>query len=669
MDDNRNTKEQRIQESENLRRRIAELDIAETERKRVEEKLRDSEQHLDSILNSITEAVFTISPDFKILWANKAALGQAGKKLEEVIGQDCFFVSHHNMEPCSSENETCPLKEAIRTGAPAEAIHKHFNSLGNEIFVELVLYPLKDKKGRITQYVHVSHDVTEIKKAEELLLKSKRKYQELADSISDVFFAMDKNLRYIYWNKASELLTGVPAEKALGKTLIEVFPDNSSRQHVKEMYLQVMETNQPQNLIVNYPGDEGIVHEISAYPIVEGVSVFVKDITERKRAEDERIIMSKLESTGVLAGGIAHDYNNLLSVILGNLELIRMFPQDGMMNNYLEEAEKAASTARVLTRQLIDFAKGGEPIKKRVSLSGLLEDQVTFALRGSSVGCNFFMPADLWLTEVDESQMNQVIRNIAINAREAMPEGGMVAVKAENLVLNSAADLSLPLGDYVKVSITDQGKGIPEEILPKIFDPYFSTKQRGDQKGMGLGLTISHSAIQKHGGAITVDSKASKGTTIQIYLPALRKRLEEETAVPAVPTGRSRILVMEDEELMRHLLGVMISRLGYEVELVEEGKKAVACYRLAKDRGQPFDALILDLTVQGGMGGVKTIRELMQFDPTVKAIVLSGYDKDPVLQNFEQYGFKGVLTKPFTVNELSEILPRVIGTDRIPKVK
>ena len=405
---------------------------------------------------------------------------------------------------------------------------------------------------------------------------------------------------------------------------------------------------------------------------VDGVSInrtMISDIADRKRMEDERIIMSKLESTGILAGGIAHDFNNLLTAILGNLELIMMFPHlDGGMTAHLEAAQKAALMARDLTKLLITFSKGGEPIKKLITLSGLLEEQGRFTLRGSPVGCNFSLPSDLWLTKVDESQMGQVIRNIVLNAREAMPEGGLVSVMAENLVLNTPSDLPLPTGDYVKVSLTDQGGGIPAEILPKIFDPYFSTKQRGGQKGMGLGLTICHSVVQKHGGAITVDSKTGEGTAIQIYLPALRKGMKEEPAGPDIIKGPGRILVMDDAEIKRNLIRAMLTQLGYEVELVEDGKKAVECYRQAKAQEQPFDVVILDSTVQGGMGGVKTIRELVQIDPTVRAIVLSSYDNDPVIQNYEQYGFRGALLKPFLINDLSEVLSRIIGTDNIPKI-
>jgi len=320
--------------------------------------------------------------------------------------------------------------------------------------------------------------------------------------------------------------------------------------------------------------------------------------------------------------------------------------------------------ARSLTQQLITLARGGEPIKKLILLSGRLREQTSFTLRGSLVGSQFSIPDDLFQVEVDEGQIGQVIRNIVLNAREAMTDGGMVSVVAENVIVDSSSSLPLPAGEYVKVGISDQGGGIPGEILLKIFDPYFSTKQRGTQKGMGLGLTICRSIIQKHGGTITVDTQLGQGTTFYIFLPASRGIILSTPTVQEVLLETGRILVMDDEEMMRSMVGSILNRLGYEVDLVENGEKAIEVYRDTKDLGRPFDLVILDLTVRRGMGGKEAIREILKIEPTVKAIVASGYDQDPVMQNYEQYGFKASLTKPFMINDLKEILFRVAGAKR-----
>jgi two-component system, cell cycle sensor histidine kinase and response regulator CckA len=392
----------------------------------------------------------------------------------------------------------------------------------------------------------------------------------------------------------------------------------------------------------------------------------VMDLTERKRVEDAHLILSKLESTGILAGGIAHDFNNLLAVMLGNLELARMVAQPrGGLAMHLEEAQKAVWTARDLTQQLITFAKGGTPVREVISLSGVIREAVTFSLRGSPVKCEFFISPDLWRMEADKSQIGQVIWNLTLNAREAMPEGGTMSVRAENVELGSEMGLPLPPGEYVKLTIADQGVGIPERILPRIFDPYFSTKERGNQRGMGLGLTICHSILQNHGGAITVVSKEGVGTTFQIYLPASHEMMQEErpaATAPEVLPRTGKVLVMDDEKMLRNFLGEALQMLGHEVELTENGEKAVELYQAAKELGRPFDGVILDLTIRGGMGGVQTIKALQKIDPLVKAVVSSGYADDPVMVDYERYGFRGALAKPYGIASLRQTLARVMGS-------
>jgi two-component system, cell cycle sensor histidine kinase and response regulator CckA len=389
----------------------------------------------------------------------------------------------------------------------------------------------------------------------------------------------------------------------------------------------------------------------------------LEDITEHKRAEQARFILNKLESTGVLAGGIAHDFNNLLAIIVLNLDLAQaLTPPGEELACRLEEAKNAALSARGLTQQIITFAKGGAPVRKPTALPGIIQEFVRSSLSGSRVRCELALADDLWSVMVDEGQIGQVIRNLVLNAREAMPEGGVISVRAENVVLEPHEHPSLPPGDYVRLSIADQGGGIAKEALTKIFDPYFSSKQRGDQKGMGLGLTICHSVIQKHGGAIAVESKVGVGTTFHIHLPASRKVLGEAKApAPEALPRHGRVLVMDDEEGVRKVLGLTLWAMGHAVELAEDGQKALEVYKKAQSLGRHFDVVILDLTIRGGIGGEETIQALLQMDPTVKAIVMSGYASDPVVLDPERYGFKCVLTKPFNSQQLQKALARVMG--------
>ena len=409
---------------------------------------------------------------------------------------------------------------------------------------------------------------------------------------------------------------------------------------------------------------EGIVFESG-----QACRVTLTDITDRKQAEADRLILNKLESTGILAGGIAHDFNNLLTVNLLNLELAQMLNlPNAELAQYLTDAKISALMSKSLTAQLLTFAEGGAPIRKAMKISGLIQESVRIALSGSKVRGEFSLAEDLWPADVDEAQLGQVIRSMVLNAREAMPNGGVVSVRAENVVLSGTEQPPLPAGDYVQVSIADQGIGIPKDVLPKIFDPYFSTKQRGDRKGMGLGLTICHSIVHKHEGAITVESAVRVGTTFDIYLPAILKIAEEEKMPPPCSAlQHGRVLVMDDEAGVREIVGLTLSEMGHTVELAEDGQAVIEVYKTAKLQGRGFDVVILDLTVREGMGGRETLQELLKLDPRVKAIAMSGYALDPVILEPERHGFKGVLTKPFDMGKLQKNLDQVMYSSKVSK--
>ena len=400
--------------------------------------------------------------------------------------------------------------------------------------------------------------------------------------------------------------------------------------------------------------------------IEEKTEKLKNEIEERKQAEEELLKVKKLESVGILAGGIAHDFNNLLTIILGNIEMAKddIKPEVGI-SECLTEAEKASIQAQALTKQLITFSKGGTPIKKIGSIENLVKKTTDYSLSGSNVKYNFLILHDLWPIEFDEDQMKHAINNIIVNAVESMPDEGTVDVRAENFNITAKQNLSLLEGKYVKISIRDHGVGIPKEHLSQIFDPYFSTKEMGIQKGMGLGLATTYSIINRHGGHITVESEVGVGTTFTLFLPALEKDIRElkpieihEPEKPSIRTGR--ILVMDDEESIRNLSKQRLGRLGYESELAKNGAQAIEFYKKSMDSRKPFDAVILDLTVKGGMGGKDVIKAILKIDPKVKAIVSSGYSNDPVMTNFKEYGFTGALPKPNTKKELIEALKKII---------
>jgi signal transduction histidine kinase/CheY-like chemotaxis protein len=385
---------------------------------------------------------------------------------------------------------------------------------------------------------------------------------------------------------------------------------------------------------------------------------FLTDITSRRAMEEELLKVQKLESIGVLAGGIAHDFNNILTAILGNISLAKIYSEGGdRAGERLTEAEKACLQAQALTQQLLTFSKGGAPVKKVLSVSQLVSDSSLFALRGSNVRSEMSVPDDLWTVEADEGQIGQVIGNLVINADEAMPLGGVIHVQAENVTMTASDGLPIRDGKYVRVSVTDYGVGIPQEILPRIFDPYFTTKQ----KGSGLGLTTAYSIVKNHDGLITVESRPGVATTFHVYLPASEKEEEpRQDSEEQLIRGKGRILLMDDEETIRDLAAEMLSLMGYEVVLAEHGAEAIDLYKSARISSRPFDAIIMDLTVRGGMGGREAIEILSKIDPNIKAIVSSGYSSDPIMADYGKYGFSGVAAKPYTASELGEILSKVL---------
>jgi PAS domain S-box-containing protein len=390
----------------------------------------------------------------------------------------------------------------------------------------------------------------------------------------------------------------------------------------------------------------------------ERVLISIMDITERKLMENEIVQMQKLESIGILAGGIAHDFNNLLTAILGNINLARL--QSGppeKLSRRLQDAEKAALMAKDLTQQLLTFSSGGLPVKRIVSIVDTIVDSTDFSLRGSNVKSEFNFAPDLWPMEVDKGQISQVIGNIIINADQSMPDGGTITIKAENKNISEDDLLPIQQGRYVKISISDQGTGMSQALLGRIFDPYFTTKQ----KGSGLGLSTAYSIISKHNGYIRAESKLGVGTTFTIYLPVSdNELLPEENDVEVIQMGSGRVLIMDDEDFVRQVAGELVTQLGYEAAFATNGEEAIRLYLHEKGAGNPFDVVIMDLTVPGQMGGREAIEKLIQIDPQAKAIVSSGYSNDPIMADYAAYGFKEVIRKPFTMKELSDVLDKVM---------
>jgi PAS domain S-box-containing protein len=481
--------------------------------------------------------------------------------------------------------------------------------------------------------------------------------------------ATDINFHIAYFNTVAEEIFGCKAEEVIGRNAKEIHIQKNIESFRFDRAVETIRNKKNHIFTFEKEGKEGkqlIQARVSGIWDKErnlvGFVLMLHDVTERKKMEEELLKAQKLESTGTLAGGIAHDFNNLLTAILGNISLaqIHLKPGDKIFK-MLSKAEKSCMKAKNLTQQLITFAKGEAPVKKTESLQSVVKDAVNYALSGSNVKCQFDVPEDLWPVNCDEGQIIQMLTNIVINAVEAMPEGGIMKVKAKNEHL-AYDNPPLPKGSYIRLSIKDHGTGIPQEHLSKIFDPYFSTKQRGTLKGMGLGLSIAYSIARKHDGHIWAESKPGGGATFHVLLPAFGEKAPEVRKQEGKPIpGSGKILIMDDEDLVRDIAGKILKYLGYEVKYSKEGEDAIEQFKKARKSGKPFDAVILDLTIPGGMGGKDAIEKLREIDKGIKAIISSGYSEDPIISNYRDYGFSGVVSKPYTTEQLSKVLHDVLS--------
>ncbi|MBA3881766.1 MAG: response regulator [Chthoniobacterales bacterium] len=489
------------------------------------------------------------------------------------------------------------------------------------------------------------------------LQESARTVTNILENTTDGFFAVDRDWRFTYLNSEAELMLDRRREELIGAVMWEKLPHLTGSLFATN-YRKVMAEQIP----VEFEAREAEGKkwfEVHAYPSGDGVSVFFRDVTERKRIDGERLTTSKLESLGTLAGGIAHDLNNILTVISGNIGLaqIEAPSKSGNLLSFLSKAGQAAQHAAHLSSQLLTFSKGGAPLKKVSSVSQLLEQAAEFTLYGSNLRADVEIAPNLWKSDIDAVQIEQVINALMLNAREAMPHGGTVHISASNVELDDKPGALLPAGRYIKVAIADRGEGIPEDLATKIFDPYFTTKPAAS----GLGLAISYSIIKKHGGLLHLETSSPEGAIFAFYLRATDRNAVPQTVKnPKRPYqfNHQRVLVMDDEAAIRELTSQLLGSLGYEVTAVPDGLEAVKTYERALRQGEHFQAVILDATVRGGMGGLATIERLRGMDPQVNAIICSGYSDEAALSEFLAYGFRGALPKPFTRGELAEALQR-----------
>jgi PAS domain S-box-containing protein len=617
----------------------------------------------------ISEAIIVnLDNTGKILLINKRGGELLGYSPPDLVGQSWFDVA---IAPQHREAVRRSFEQLIAGNAKLAEYHEEAIVTRTGELLHIAWHNvLHIEEGRIVGTLSSGTDVTGLKRAAEALAAEKEHLAVTLRSIGDGVITTDTNGRVTVMNPVAEQLTGWVQDEARGQLLSEVFViiDERTQAPCVNPVNQVLTTQAVVELsnhtrLIARDGTGRAIMDSGA-PIrdrsgnIVGVILVFRDVTDKQRLIEQMQRAERLDAIGLLAGGVAHDFNNLLGGIFGYISMARDLATGNVPQiEALDDALRVFERARALTQQLLTFSKGGEPVRTVVNLRNLLADCTRFTLSGSNVSYQLQLPLDLPDVEVDANQIWQVIDNLVRNANQAMPLGGNIIVSSEVVALRAHEHPSLAAGQYIKVTVADNGPGIPPDFLPRIFDPFFTTKERGS----GLGLAMAYSVIRKHDGHIEAESQLGRGSSFRFFLPASHHISKPAPAVgvDVKHVGKGRALVMDDEPYLRKLLTKCLTQMGYEVTTVSDGQAAVAACERSVAEGQRYVVAILDLTVPGGMGGKEAIARIRVECPDLVAIASSGYSEDPIMSRPQEYGFSASLPKPFSSAELAAVLESV----------
>lgn len=493
-----------------------------------------------------------------------------------------------------------------------------------------------------------------LKKTISKLEAAESKNRAMMTASPDPLFVFDSEGNFVDYYAESEKHLFAPPSEFMGKNIMDVLPPE-----IAELTKNMIDTARKTGLMQSYEYDieiEGEKRTFNSRLVMYGDDRFLviaRNISEKKKRTEVAIRSHKLESLEIFAGGIANDFNNILSAIAGNISLARLrIDNREKTAALLDEAERAVLRAEHLSGQLLAFSKGGTPVKQITDLKELVRESADFVMSGSKSAINYDFGRNVFRCDLDRGQIGQVIQNIVLNSLQAMPLGGFITITLRNEHLYETNTLSLTEGDYAAISIKDEGSGIESKNLNRIFDPYFTTKSDGN----GLGLTICSSIVKRHGGAIEVSSAAGKGSTFTIFLPAAEDAVTEKKIMfssgGAGDLKNRSIMILDDEVQLIFIMKEVLKDEGAEVFTVSDGEEAIDLFEKMAASGKPLSLIIADLTIPGGMGGMEAIRIMREQGIPFKAIVISGYSNDPVISEFRSYGFDAFLTKPFTSDDL-----------------